>query len=193
MSTIKYELIFFVLTTKIFAMKKRKEELLKNKEKLPSKSILRSNDFVAKKDIDALVANLDPWKQDFLTDWIASGSVSTASLNFNAVDVAVALKVDKKFNTAYNKVRKILDRVELMKLEEVSESNALAPKNMVERLFRLKSLDRDRYADRGKNVGANVQVNIAFGDGVSGYTRNSANSAKIEKKNKFTEIVGKVD
>ena len=162
-------------------------------EKTPTKSILRSNEIVAKKDIDALVANLEPWKQDFLSDWIASGSVSTASLNFNAVDVAGALKVDKKFNTAYNKVRKILDRVELMKLEEVSESNALAPKNMVERLFRLKSLDRDRYADRGKNVGANVQVNIAFGDGVVGYTRHDEKSNGASKnKNNFTEIATQV-
>ena len=73
-----------------------------------------------------------------------------------------------------------------MKLEEVSESNALAPKNMVERIFRLKSLDRDRYADRGKNIGANVQVNIAFGDGVVGYS----NTRPVEEK-KSTSYVDK--
>ena len=149
----------------------KKKKISKIPEKTTTKPILIDNNSPTKKDFNIIIADLDPWKQDFLTDWLASGSVSTASLNFNAVDVAVALKVDKKFNKSYNQIRKILDRVELMKLEEVSESNALAPKNMVERLFRLKSLDRDRYADRGKNIGANVQVNIAFGNGVSGYTR----------------------
>ena len=151
------------------------------------------NNSPTKKDFNIITADLDPWKQDFLTDWLASGSVSTASLNFNAVDVAVALKVDKKFNKSYNQIRKILDRVELMKLEEVSESNALAPKNMVERLFRLKSLDRDRYADRGKNVGANVQVNIAFGDGVSGYTRRTEKKKeKININNNIKDIVNNI-
>ncbi len=174
-------------------MKKNKDKP-ETSEKLATKSILRSNEISAKKDLNAITANLEPWKADFLTDWLASGSVSTASLSFNAVDVAVALKVDKKFNTAYNKVRKILDRVELIKLEEVSETNALEPKNMVERLFRLKSLDRDRYADRGKNVGANVQVNIAFGDGVVGYTRHDEkkNTVNNNKKNNFTEIATQV-
>jgi uncharacterized alkaline shock family protein YloU len=157
---------------------------------------LIDSESLAKKDFSLITANLDPWKQDFLTDWLASGNVSTAPLNFNAVDVAVALRVDKKFNTSYNKVRKILDRVELMKLEEVSEINALAPKNMVERLFRLKSLDRDRYADRGQNVGANVQVNIAFGDGVSGYTRPIEKKSEVKNANlvdkSMKNIVSKV-
>ena len=156
----------------------KNKKISKIPEKTTTKPILIDNNSLTKKDFNIITADLDPWKQDFLTDWLASGSVSTASLNFDAVDVAVALKVDKKFNKSYNQVRKILDRVELMKLEEVSELNALAPKNMVERLFRLKSLDRDRYADRGKNVGANVQVNIAFGDGVSGYS----NTRQTEKK-----------
>ena len=162
-------------------MKKIKDKPETN-EKLATKSILRSNEISAKKDLNAITANLEPWKADFLTDWLASGSVSTASLSFNAVDVAVALKVDKKFNTAYNKVRKILDRVELIKLEEVSETNALEPKNMVERLFRLKSLDRDRYADRG------------FGDGVVGYPRHDEkkNTVNNNKKTNFTEIATQV-
>ena len=134
----------------------KKKKIAKIPEKTTTKPILKDKIIPAKKDFSIITADLDPWKQDFLTDWLASGSVSTASLNFNAVAVAVALKVDKKFNKSYNQIRKILDRVELINLEEVSESNALAPKNMVERIFRLKSLDRDRYADRGKNIGANV-------------------------------------
>ena len=171
----------------------KKKKISKIPEKKASKPILLDNNSSTKKDFNIITADLDPWKQDFLTDWLASGSVSTASLNFNAVDVAVALKVDKKFNKSYNQIRKILDRVELMKLEEVSESNALAPKNMVERLFRLKSLDRDRYADRGKNVGANVQVNIAFGDGVSGYTRRTEKKKeKININNNIKDIVNNI-
>ena len=171
----------------------KKKKISKIPEKKASKPILLDNNTPTKKDFNIITADLDPWKQDFLTDWLASGSVSTASLNFNAVDVAVALKVDKKFNKSYNQIRKILDRVELMKLEEVSESNALAPKNMVERLFRLKSLDRDRYADRGKNVGANVQVNIAFGDGVSGYTRRTEKKKeKININNNIKDIVNNI-
>ena len=171
----------------------KKKKISKIPEKKASKPILLDNNSPTKKDFNIITADLDPWKQDFLTDWLASGSVSTASLNFNAVDVAVALKVEKKFNKSYNQIRKILDRVELMKLEEVSESNALAPKNMVERLFRLKSLDRDRYADRGKNVGANVQVNIAFGDGVSGYTRRTEKKKeKININNNIKDIVNNI-
>ena len=171
----------------------KKKKISKIPDKTASKPILIDDVISTKKDFSLITANLEPWKQDFLTDWLASGNVSTAPLNFNAVDVAVALRVDKKFNTSYNKVRKILDRVELMKLEEVSELNALAPKNMVERLFRLKSLDRDRYADRGTNVGANVQVNIAFGDGVSGYARPvSENKININKDNNIKDIVSKV-
>ena len=171
----------------------KKKKISKIPEKKASKPILLDNNSPTKKDFNIITADLDPWKQDFLTDWLASGSVSTASLNFNAVAVAVALKVDKKFNKSYNQIRKILDRVELMKLEEVSESNALAPKNMVERLFRLKSLDRDRYADRGKNVGANVQVNIAFGDGVSGYTRRTEKKKeKININNNIKDIVNNI-
>ena len=173
-------------------MSKKKKNINKS-EKLPAKTILHSNEITAKKEINTLVANLDSWKQDFLISWLSSGSVSTANLDFNAVDVAVALKVDKKFNTVYNKVRKILDKVELMKLEKVSEENAMDKKAMVERLFRLKSLDRDRYADRGANIGANVQVNIAFGDGVSAYNNHPIKNEKTYNKGtKLDEIVSKV-
>lgn len=170
----------------------KNKNILDKSEKTETKTILYDNNILAKKEIDALVDNLDTWKQDFLVDWLASGSVSTASLKFNSIDVAVALRVDKKFNKSYNQIRKILDRVELMNLEEVSELNALAPKNMVERLFRLKSLDRDRYADRGKNIGANIQVNIAFGDGVQGYNRQHKEKEKTYINNKMSEIVSKV-
>ena len=80
-----------------------------------------------------------------------------------------------------------------MKLEKVSEENAMDKKAMVERLFRLKSLDRDRYADRGANIGANVQVNIAFGDGVSAYNNHPIKNEKTYNKGtKLDEIVGKV-
>ena len=67
-----------------------------------------------------------------------------------------------------------------MNLESVSEKNALEPKNMVERLFRLKSLDRDRYADRGKNAGANIDINISFGDGVTTYNKKNFNAVDAE-------------
>ena len=152
-------------------MNKKKSKKSKLPDKIPTNTILSDNKLSAKKDILSLVEGLDSWKQDFLMKWLCSGSVSTVSLGFDDIDVAVALKVDKKFNTIHGKIRKILDKVELMKLERVSEENALNSKSMVERLFRLKSLDRDRYADRGANIGANVQVNIAFGDGVQPYHR----------------------
>ena len=51
---------------------------------------------------------------------------------------------------------------------------------MVERLFRLKSLDRDRYADRGKNAGANIDINISFGDGVTTYNKKNFNAVDAE-------------
>ena len=134
-----------------------------------------TDDTATKKDIDKLLAPLtEDWKRDLFRHWLAEPSVSIANIcdayNIDKTDVSVALKIDKVFNSLYNKVRKICDKIELMNLESVSEQNALQPKNMVERLFRLKSLDRDRYADRGKSS-ANIDISISFGNGVTPYNK----------------------
>ena len=138
-----------------------------------------------KKDIDSLLAPLsEPWKRNLFKHWLAQPSVSIGAIcdefGYNKTDVSVALKIDKVFNILYNKVRKICDKIELMNLESVSEQNALQPKNMVERLFRLKSLDRDRYADRGKNAGANIDINISFGNGVTTYNKKNSDIIDAE-------------
>ena len=164
----------------------RKKSVKSNKK--TSQSIQRTTSITAtKKDIDSLLAPLDGWKRNLFNDWLAQPSVSIGAIcdkfGYDKTDVSVALKVDKVFNSLYNKVRKICDKIELMNLENVSEQNALEPKNMVERLFRLKSLDRDRYADRGKNAGANIDINISFGDGVTTYNRKKINSVDAEVVN----------
>ena len=143
-----------------------------------------TTDSATKKDIDSLLAPLtEKWKRDLFRYWLAEPSVSIANIcdsyNIDKTDVSVALKIDKVFNSLYNKVRKICDKIELMNLESVSEQNALQPKNMVERLFRLKSLDRDRYADRGKSS-ANIDISISFGNGVTPYNKRNSNIIDAE-------------
>lgn len=142
-----------------------------------------TNETATKKDIELMLSPLDGWKRDLFQHWLSNPSVSIGSIcerfKFDKTSVSVALKIDKKFSSIYNKVRKICDKIELMNLERVSEVNAMEPKNMVERLFRLKSLDRDRYADRGKN-GANIDININFGDGVATYKKIKESSVDAE-------------
>ena len=89
---------------------------------------------------------------------------------------------DKYFRKCYNVARKVVDEVELMKLEEVSTSQALERKSTVERIFRLKSLNRERYADRGK-VAGNVDINITFGNGVNTYGNDTTTIKEIKTNN----------
>jgi len=163
----------------------QKSKSIKSNKK-PAGIVPPSTDETAtKKDIDKLLSPLsEDWKRNLFQHWLAQPSVSIGAIcdefGYNKTDVSVALKADKIFNSLYNKVRKICDKIELMNLESVSEKNALEPKNMVERLFRLKSLDRDRYADRGKNAGANIDINISFGDGVTTYNKKNFNAVDAE-------------
>ena len=163
----------------------QKSKSIKSKKKTAEIIPPSTNETATKKDIDKLLAPLsEEWKKDLFRYWLAEPSISIAGIcdtyNIDKTDVSVALKIDKVFNSLYNKVRKICDKIELMNLESVSEKNALEPKNMVERLFRLKSLDRDRYADRGKNAGANIDINISFGDGVTTYNKKNSNFIDAE-------------
>ena len=77
------------------------------------------------------------------------------------------MKNNKSFSKAYQLCRKIKDFAELMTLEKVSTNNAVEPKSVVERIFRLKSLDRERYADRGRISEKDIEININYGNGVS--------------------------
>mgnify|MGYP003135221448 CR=1 FL=1 len=160
---------------------------------------------ITKKNFSTVLAPLtEDWHRDLFTAWL-SDSDPTVSIGaicdrhgFDKVAVSVALKVDKGFSTVYGKVRKIIDKVELMMLESVSEKNAKEPKNMVERLFRLKSLDRDRYADKNNiTAGANININVAMGDGVKGYTDitapiNNKPTKQPQKNNKLNAVVSTV-
>ena len=153
-----------------------------NNNKSGGKLLSNTSSQITKKNFSTVLAPLtEDWHISLFTAWLNS-SDPTISIGqvcdkhgFDKVTVSVALKTDKQFSTVYNKVRKIIDKVELMMLESVSERNAKEPKNMVERLFRLKSLDRDRYADKnGITTGANININVAMGDGVVGYSTDSA-------------------
>jgi len=155
--------------------KKTVKSSIKSEQNLPT----RTNKTIAKKEIDKMLSPLtESWKVDLFQSWLSQPTVSIGAIcdnfGYDKTAVSVALKVDKTFNQIYNKVRKICDKIELMNLESVSEQNAMEPKNMVERLFRLKSLDRDRYADKKHANGANIDININFGNGVSTYKNNKS-------------------
>ena len=129
---------------------------------------------------------LSGWKRDILINFMysetASIGASADTIEIDRTTVAVALKTDKYFRKCYNVARKVVDEVELMKLEEVSTSQALERKSTVERIFRLKSLNRERYADRGK-VAGNVDINITFGNGVNTYGNDTTTIKEIKTNN----------
>ena len=135
----------------------------------------------------------DTWKNKLLESYITERDVTLVSsankLGISKSNVATALITDKDFNKAYKLARKIRDKVELMNLEKISSTNALEPKNMVERIFRLKSLNRERYADSSKKFDANVDININFGDGVSPYRTEVKTKPPIEAE--FSEATKK--
>ena len=160
------------------------------------------NDFTDKKGTDIVYANtfktlpkrdyaifdsLQGWKRDVLVNYVNSAQLGNID-GIDNVDIAVALKTDKTFKKCYDLARKINDAVELMALERVSTENALKPSSITERIFRLKSLNRDRYADRGR-VQADVDININFGNGVNAYDVSTAN--KISKEIKTSNNVSK--
>lgn len=122
-----------------------------------------------KKDFESLTQ----WQVSLLENYVSDANISIGesanNVGINVKDVAISLQIDKPFRFAYNLCRKIKDKVELMNLEQISHSNALEPKSTVERIFRLKSLNRERYADRGRIQQANVDININFGSGVTTY------------------------
>lgn len=125
----------------------------------------------------AIFDSLDGWKRDILVNYVNSATFGNID-GIDDVDIAVALKTDKTFKKCYNLARKINDTVELMALERVSIDTALNSKNTVERIFRLKSLNRERYADRGR-VQADVDININFGNGVNAYDVTTVGSKEI--------------
>lgn len=153
----------------------------------------------------AIFNSLIDWQKDLLIDYIngnsASIGVTADTKGIDKVKIAVALKTDKTFKKCYNLARKIVDEVELMSLEHVSTDNALLPKSTVERIFRLKSLNRERYADRGR-INPNVDINITFGNGVNAYDVSTVNGAKdissekskleLKAPSSMAEIVSKI-
>ena len=76
-------------------MGKKKTKPVRIEDKTETNLILKENFSLAKKDVEILVNDLDPWKQDFLLDWLNSGSISTDGLDTNLTDVSVALQPDK--------------------------------------------------------------------------------------------------
>jgi hypothetical protein len=133
-----------------------------------------------KKDFETLSQWQIAILEHYVSDANISIGVSADAVGINAKDVAMSLQIDKTFNFAYNLCRKIKDKVELMNLEQISHCQAQEPKATVERIFRLKSLNRERYADRGHIQQANVDININFGSGISTYGAKIDTTASIE-------------
>ena len=130
----------------------------------------------------AIFDSLDGWKKTVLVNYVNGATLNNID-GIDAVDIAVALKTDKTFKKCYDLARKINDTVELIELEHVSMDNALKPSSITERIFRLKSLNRDRYADRGR-VQADVDININFGNGVNAYDVTTVGSKEVKNGNK---------
>ena len=113
-----------------------------------------------------------------IENYLKSGNVSIDNGD-NAVNIAVWMKTDPNFNKAVGFVREILDKVELMTLEAVSAVTAKNPKSTVERLFRLKSLDRNRYADRGRVNSNGIDITINFGSGITPYANGAVDIGNV--------------
>ena len=138
----------------------------------------------------AIFDSLEGWKKNILVNYVNGATFGNID-GIDDVDIAVALKTDKTFKKCYNLARKINDIKELMSLERVSMDNALKPSSITERIFRLKSLNRDRYADRGR-VQADVDININFGNGVNAYDVTTVGSKEINStKSKKPEPMSK--
>ena len=116
----------------------------------------------------AIFDSLDGWKKTVLVNYVNGATLNNID-GIDAVDIAVALKIN--------------DAGELIELEHVSMDNALKPASITERIFRLKSLNRDRYADRGR-VQADVDININFGNGVNAYDVTTVGSKEVKNGNK---------
>ena len=143
------------------------------------------------------LASLDGWKYNILDNYIKSDNINIGyiadKLCIDKTEVAVAMRTDKVFKKAYSECRKILDLVELMRLESISTANAETPSAVTERIFRLKSLSRDRYADRGRIAPSNIDIKIEFGSGVPDLYNSSTVSTESKEKPKKTAVDGVID
>ena len=158
---------------------------MKNAEKLASKPFTDTKDpqnlYLSTLKTDAknekLFDLLSANQREILESYLKSGSVSIGNCG-NPVEIALWLKTDKNFAKAVGICRKILDQIELMELEAVSSIRAKDEKSTVERIFRLKSLNRERYADRGRVNSNGIDIQINFGSGVVPYA-NGANAVSV--------------
>ena len=66
---------------------------------------------------------------------------------------------DKDFDLAIYNIKQNRSLLVLNDLEEISQVNAYDPKQVVERMFQLKALDRSKYAPNNRNLGQ-TQINI---------------------------------
>jgi len=117
-------------------------------------------------------------QREVIESYLKSGNVSIDNGD-NAVNIAVWMKTDPNFNKAVTFVREILDKVELMTLEAVSTVTAKNPKSTVERIFRLKSLNRKRYADRGRVNSNGIDITINFGSGITPYANGAVDIGNV--------------
>ena len=138
---------------------------------------------------DLLSAN----QRETLENYLKSGSISIGNCG-NQIEVAVWMKTDKNFAKAVGICRKVLDQIELMELEAVSSVRAKEDKSVVERIFRLKSLNRERYADRGRVNSNGIDIQINFGSGVVPYAKdaNAVSVVSTDTKRRSSKVLNSV-
>ena len=133
----------------------------------------------------------------FLNDYQASIANGVTAIKqvcdnygYNVAEIQQFRAKYREFSKVLTKLRKYADSVELAKLEEISTANAENPKSVTERIFRLKSLDSNRYSDK-KQVNHSGEINISFGVGVVGYAEEVNPPAKKLKDKNIIEITPK--
>ena len=130
----------------------------------------------------------------FLNDYqmsIANGITAIKQVcdnyGYNVAEIQQFRSKYREFSKVLTKLRKYADSVELAKLEEISTANAENPKSVTERIFRLKSLDSNRYSDK-RQVNHSGEVNTNFGVGVVGYAEEVKPPTKKLKDNNIIEV-----
>lgn len=148
---------------------------------------------------DALPSECLKFIKDYEHAIINAENVSIASVcRRNGYKLALISKLALKhpeFNKIYKYLKSLAVLTELALLDEVSTQSALDPKNTTERIFRLKSLDRETFGDK-KAVNVSGEISITLGVGVASYenvtiTDTTANNLDLARDTTAPQIESK--
>lgn len=148
---------------------------------------------------DALPSECLKFIRDYEHAIINSENVSIASVcRRNGYKLALISKLahsNKEFNKIYKYLKSLAVQTELALLDDVSTQSALDPRNTTERIFRLKSLDRETFGDK-KALNVSGEISISLGVGISSYdniasTDTTANNIDLARQSTPVEIESK--